>query len=215
MIDGVLYGSNGIGLVEAFHPGTGKTIWIQQPFADEPDRGLRGNSTRAVAYWTDGTERRLFAIRVNISSRSTCARASCHDVGRRRTSEPEARSRSTRHRLSVEQRPTSLWRRRHGGRGDDRTPPQTKVQPPGDVQAFDVHSGKPRWTFHVIPQAGEAGNETWEKDSWAYSGNANLWSLISADEELGLAYFPLTSPTNDMYGGHRSATICSATASCA
>jgi quinoprotein glucose dehydrogenase len=81
--------------------------------------------------------------------------------------------------------------------------PQTKVQPPGDVQAFDVRTGKPRWTFHVIPQAGEVGNETWEKDSWAYSGQANLWSLISADEELGLAYFPLTSPTNDMYGGHR------------
>ena len=53
MIDGVLYGSNGIGLVEAFHPGTGKTVWIQQPFADEPDDGLRGNSTRALAYWTE------------------------------------------------------------------------------------------------------------------------------------------------------------------
>ena len=60
MIDGVLYSSNGIGLVEAFHPATGKTIWIQQPFADEPDRGLRGNSTRAVAYWAGGNERRLF-----------------------------------------------------------------------------------------------------------------------------------------------------------
>jgi quinoprotein glucose dehydrogenase len=47
------------------------------------------------------------------------------------------------------------------------------------------------------------GNDTWENDSWAYSGEANLWSLISADEEQGLAYLPLTSPTNDMYGGHR------------
>ena len=81
--------------------------------------------------------------------------------------------------------------------------PQTKVQPPGDVQAFDVRSGKPRWTFHVIPQPGAAGNETWEGDSWSYSGEANLWSLISADEEQGFAYLPLTAPTNDMYGGHR------------
>ena len=47
------------------------------------------------------------------------------------------------------------------------------------------------------------GNETWENDSWSYTGNANLWSLISADEEEGLAYLPLTAPTNDMYGGHR------------
>jgi glucose dehydrogenase len=30
MIDGVLYGFDGIGMVEAFHPGTGKTVWIQQ-----------------------------------------------------------------------------------------------------------------------------------------------------------------------------------------
>ena len=81
--------------------------------------------------------------------------------------------------------------------------PQTRQQPPGDVQAFDVRTGKPRWTFHVMPQPGEVGNDTWERDSWAYSGHMNLWSLISADEELGLAYFPLTSPTNDMYGGHR------------
>ena len=51
--------------------------------------------------------------------------------------------------------------------------------------------------------AGEFGNETWENDSWTYTGMANLWSLISADEAAGLAYFPLSSPTNDMYGGHR------------
>jgi quinoprotein glucose dehydrogenase len=54
MIDGVLYSPNGIGLVEAFHPATGKTIWVQQPFADEPAQGLRGDSTRGVTYWTDG-----------------------------------------------------------------------------------------------------------------------------------------------------------------
>jgi quinoprotein glucose dehydrogenase len=71
------------------------------------------------------------------------------------------------------------------------------------VQAFDVRTGKPRWKFNPIPRPGEVGNETWEGDSWAYSGDANLWSLISADEEQGLAYLPLTSPTSDMYGGHR------------
>jgi quinoprotein glucose dehydrogenase len=81
--------------------------------------------------------------------------------------------------------------------------PQAKEQAPGNVQAFDVRSGKPRWTFHVIPQAGEFGNDTWEGGSWAYSGMVNLWSMISADEEAGLAYLPLSSPTNDMYGGHR------------
>jgi quinoprotein glucose dehydrogenase len=88
-----------------------------------------------------------------------------------------------------------------GGSMSDR--PEVKGQAPGDVQAFDVRTGKARWTFHVIPRAGEFGMETWEKDSAAYTGMANLWSLITADETLGLAYFPLTSPTNDMYGGQR------------
>ena len=81
--------------------------------------------------------------------------------------------------------------------------PTHKEATPGIVQAFDVRTGKPRWTFNPIPRPGEVGSETWENDSWSYSGEANLWSLISADEEQGLAYLPLTAPTNDMYGGHR------------
>ena len=60
MIGGVLYSPNGIGLVEAFHPGTGKTLWVQEPFPDEPGQGLRGDSARGVAYWSDGSDRRLF-----------------------------------------------------------------------------------------------------------------------------------------------------------
>jgi glucose dehydrogenase len=66
-----------------------------------------------------------------------------------------------------------------------------------------VRTGKPRWQFRVIPRPGEVGNETWENDSWAYTGHANLWSQIGVDEDQGFAYLPLTSPTNDMFGGHR------------
>ena len=71
------------------------------------------------------------------------------------------------------------------------------------MQAFDVRTGKPAWIFHVIPQEGEFGNETWENDSWKYTGNANVWTLMSADEELGYVYLPFSTPTNDWYGGHR------------
>ena len=78
-----------------------------------------------------------------------------------------------------------------------------KEMPPDDVRGYDVRTGQLLWTFHVVPRQGEFGIDTWEKDSWKYTGNTNLWSMISADEELGLAYFPLSSPTNDMYGGHR------------
>jgi quinoprotein glucose dehydrogenase len=39
MVDGVLYTSNGVGLVEAFDPGTGRTVWVEQPAANEPQAG--------------------------------------------------------------------------------------------------------------------------------------------------------------------------------
>ena len=76
-----------------------------------------------------------------------------------------------------------------------------------------MRTGKLRWTFHVIPRAGETGGvETWKDDSWKSPVHANLWSLVSVDENLGYAYLPLTSPTSDMYGGHRPATTCFRTA---
>ena len=71
------------------------------------------------------------------------------------------------------------------------------------VRAFDVRTGEQRWEFHTIPRAGEYGTDTWEDDSWQYSGHAPVWSLMSADPELGYVYLPVTSPTSDMYGGHR------------
>ena len=81
--------------------------------------------------------------------------------------------------------------------------PPNKEQPPGKVQAFDARTGKTRWAWNPIPRPGEVGSETWENDSWSYSGEANVWTLMTADDELGLAYFPTGAPTNDMYGGHR------------
>ena len=74
---------------------------------------------------------------------------------------------------------------------------------PGVVRAFDARSGKLRWTWSPIPRTGEPGVETWENESWSYTGAGNVWSLMSADDELGYVYLPTTSVTNDMYGGHR------------
>ena len=81
------------------------------------------------------------------------------------------------------------------------------------MQAFDVRTGKPRWTFKVIPRAGEFGNETWENDSWEYTGKANLWSLISADEEPGLRIFRCRARPTTCTEGIGLATISSATRS--
>jgi quinoprotein glucose dehydrogenase len=203
MIGGVLYAGNGVGLVEAFDAATGATVWVQQPFPDEPQPGLAGDSTRGIAYWTDGTVERLFAIRGEFlvaldlrTGRPVTAWGEGGRVNLKRALGPWATTYLSRGGPHVCSDVVMA-----GGYMSD--VPARKEQPAGDVQAFDVRTGRPRWTFKVIPRPGEAGNETWKDDSWAYTGAVNLWSLISADEDAGLAYFPLSSPTNDMYGGHR------------
>ena len=62
MVDGILYASNGIGLVEAFDPGTGQTLWVQD-HSFLGDDTPRGASNRGVAYWADGADKRIFSIR--------------------------------------------------------------------------------------------------------------------------------------------------------
>ncbi len=74
---------------------------------------------------------------------------------------------------------------------------------PGDVRAFDVLTGKLVWTFHTIPRPGEFGYDTWPPEAWKYAGGANTWGELSIDEKRGIAYFPLGSPSFDLYGGDR------------
>ncbi|MEO8098144.1 MAG: PQQ-binding-like beta-propeller repeat protein [Acidobacteriota bacterium] len=73
----------------------------------------------------------------------------------------------------------------------------------GVVRAFDARTGKLLWTFNTIPRPGEFGNETWEDGSWATNGNAGVWTQMTVDEELGLVYLPVETPSSDFYGGHR------------
>ena len=83
------------------------------------------------------------------------------------------------------------------------TAPPSKTNVPGYIRGFDVRTGKKLWTFHTIAQPGEKGNETWENDSWSYTGNTGAWAPLSADLELGYVYIPVEMPTGDFYGGTR------------
>ena len=79
----------------------------------------------------------------------------------------------------------------------------TRNNTKGNVRAFDAKTGKLNWTFNTIPKAGEFGAETWENGSWAFNGNTGVWTQMTVDEELGLVYLPVESPTSDYYGGER------------
>lgn len=81
--------------------------------------------------------------------------------------------------------------------------PHYKERPPTFVRGYNIRSGELIWTFNTIPQAGEFGVETWQEESWRYTGNGGVWTQMSADLDLGLVYLPTEAPTNDYYGGHR------------
>jgi quinoprotein glucose dehydrogenase len=75
--------------------------------------------------------------------------------------------------------------------------------PPGDVRAFDARTGRQVWRFHTVPGPGEEGHETWEDGSWKDAGHTNVWAPMSLDESRGLLYLPVSTPSNDFFGGRR------------
>ncbi len=74
---------------------------------------------------------------------------------------------------------------------------------PGDIRAYDLNSGKLRWSFHTIPHPGEFGYETWPKDAWKYTGGANNWTGMSLDEKRGIVFAGTGSAAFDFWGGNR------------
>ena len=81
--------------------------------------------------------------------------------------------------------------------------PKSRIHEKGFIRGYDARSGKRLWIFHTIPLAGEFGNDSWQRDSWSYTGNAGVWAQMTVDEELDTVYLPVELPTGDYYGGHR------------
>jgi quinoprotein glucose dehydrogenase len=200
MVGGVLYASNGVGLVEAFDPGTGRTIWVQDPPEGEP---IGGSASRGIAYWRDGSDERIVSVRGQYLwaiDAKTGKLIPTFGVNGRVDLRPNLGPLATGYRWTSGPLICNGVVMVGVAMSDS---PQQKEAPPGKVQAFDVRTGKLAWQFNPIPRPGEVGNETWEQDSWSYTGAANVWTMMSADDALGYAYLPTGAPTNDMYGGHR------------
>ena len=75
---------------------------------------------------------------------------------------------------------------------------------PGVVRAFDVRTGKVKWTWDPIPRKqGDMGFNTWNGAKAQQTGAANAWAPISADPSLDLVFIPTSAPSPDYYGGER------------
>ncbi len=204
MVGGVLYLPNGANQITAIDPGTGKTLWtFTPPTPGAIGRTGGGRVYRSLAYWTDGKQARLFE---HGDGRLMSVDAATGKIDpafgkdgqialKEGLSMPVESIGSTSPPTVVGDVVVAQFI--HSG-----TEAQ-KEAPPGIVRGYDVHTGKLLWTFHTVPQAGEFGNETWKDGSWKYAGNTDIWTMMSADPELGYVYLPIGEATQDFYGGHR------------
>ena len=210
MIDGVLYLTTPMQQVVALDAGTGKLLWSFDPEVYKVGRPVNtGFQHRGVEYWRDPEEPKVERIFVANGARQLISLDA-------RTGEPDGAFGAA----GIVDTSQGLGREISKFQYGHNAPPivcggsivlgsivsdgpTRKKMPPGHVRGFDPRTGKQKWIFRTIPQEGEFGVDTWEEESWKYTGNTNVWTMMSCDEELGYVYLPTSTPTNDWYGGHR------------
>jgi quinoprotein glucose dehydrogenase len=214
MVNGVLYTTAGARRdAVAIDAVTGELLWMYRP-DEEPKRvaaSPRPLSGRGVAYWTDGRgDARIFFVTVGYQLVALDAKTGRPVEGFGHRGVVDLKQNLDQdidlitgevglNTAPVVAKDVVIVGAAHRAGGA----PRSKANVKGHVRGFDVRTGKRIWIFHTVPEPGEAGAETWEKDSWAYTGNTGMWAPFSVDESLGLAYLPIESPTGDYYGGHR------------
>jgi len=199
IVNGVLYGITPMQKIFALDAATGKLLWKFDSgmVGTQPDRGL--------AFWKSpgGNEARILVGVLNYLYALDAATGkpvpTFGDNGRIDLRENLGREPASANSIYLTS-PGVVFEDLIivGGRM-----PETLPAPPGDVRAFDVRTGKLRWSFHTIPHPGEPGYETWPKDAWKTSGAANNWTGMTLDAARGVVYVPTGSAASDFYGTDR------------
>ena len=195
-VDGVLYGITPTQKVFALNAATGALLW-------KFDSGIKGTQPdRGLAYWSEGKDRRIIVGVMNFAYALDAATGKPipgfgHD-GRIDLRENLDRDPATQSIFLTS--PAVIYKDLMivGGRESETLPASY-----GDVRAYDVRTGKLRWSFHTVPRPGEFGYDTWPKDSWKTTGAANNWTGMTVDVQHGIVYVPTGSAAFDFYGGDR------------
>ncbi len=213
MVGGRLYTTGGTRRsVVALDATSGELLWVhgerEGPRGEAAPRQLSG---RGLSYWTDGRDERILYVTPGYRLIALDAKTGAPVAGFGKAGSVDLKENFDKQALDLVNAPVGLHSTPIvtgntvlvGAAFETGANPKSRRNVRGAVRAFDVRTGALLWTFRTIPQPGEFGNETWENDSWAYSGNTGVWAQISVDEELGIAYLPVELPTHDYYGGAR------------
>ena len=213
MINGVLYATVGARRdAVAIDAATGELLWMYR--MDEGKRAAaaaRQLSGRGVAYWTDGQgDDRIYMVTIGYQLVALDAKTGIpvREFGQGGVLDLKQNNDQVLDPITgeialntgplVAKDVVIVGAAHRAGNA-----PRSKTNAKGYIRGFDVRTGKRLWIFHTIPNPGEFGNETWEKDSWSYSGNTGMWGPFSVDEELETVYLPIELSTGDYFGGHR------------
>jgi quinoprotein glucose dehydrogenase len=213
MINGVLYATVGEHRnAVALDARTGELLWMHR--LDEGQRAQRSSrrlSGRGVGYWTDGKgDERIFYVTIGYQLVGLNAKdgVPLKDFGTNgivdlkkdadQTLDPVDGEIAWNGAPVVAKNVVLVGAAHRAG-----TTPASRTNAKGYIRGYDARTGKRLWIFHTIPQQGEFGNDTWLEKSWEYTGNTGVWTQITVDEQLGIAYLPVEIPTGDYYGGHR------------
>jgi len=196
-VKGVLYGITPTQKVFAVDAGTGKLLW-------KFDSGIKGTQPdRGLSYWSDGKDSRILVGVMNFAYALDAATGkpipSFGKDGRIDLRDDLGRDPSEQSIYLTS--PAVIYKDLMivGGRESETLPASY-----GDVRAYEIRSGKLRWTFHTIPRPGEFGYDTWPKDAWKTSGAANNWTGMTLDPGRGIIYVPTGSAAFDFYGADRT-----------
>lgn len=200
VVDGVLYAATPRLRVIALDAATGKLLWDFDARRGQTVKGKQRN--RGLTYWTDGATHRLFFglgyWLYALDPKSGQPAKEFGSNGRVDLREGLGRPIDG---LTVQANSPGIVYRDALILG--MLTSEDLPAAPGHIRAFDVRTGKIRWTFRTIPQPGDFGYDTWPKDAWTYTGGANSWPGLALDDRRGLVFVPTGSASFDFYGANR------------
>ncbi|HKT11033.1 MAG TPA: PQQ-binding-like beta-propeller repeat protein [Terriglobia bacterium] len=200
IIHGVLYAASPKLRVFALNAATGQQLWSFRPPSEGPI--VHAIHFRGVTYWSDGADERIFFVWDHdlyaLNAKTGIPVPSFGKGGHIDLREGLGRSPED---LSVKVTTPGIIYKDLIIMGSSL--PEDLPCPPGDIRAYDVRTGKMRWSFHTIPRPGEPGYGTWPKDAWKYIGGANNWAGMALDVKRGLVFVPTGSAAFDFYGADR------------